>query len=52
VGSNKMQAVARTASASERETLWAELAEIYPPYNDYQKSAGDREIPVVVLEPR
>jgi len=52
VGSNKMQAVARTASASERETLWAELAEIYPPYNDYQKSAGNREIPVVVLEPR
>ena len=22
------------------------------PYHDYQKSAGDREIPVVVLEPK
>ena len=52
VGRNQMQAVARTASGAEREALWAELAEIYPPYNDYQKSAGDREIPVVVLEPR
>ena len=24
--------------------------EVYPPYNDYKVSAGDREIPVVVLE--
>ena len=52
VGTNKMQAVARTASGAERGALWAELAEIDQPYNDYQKSAGDRESPVVVLEPR
>ena len=36
---------------AEREDLWNQLAEIYPPYLDYQKYAGDREIPVVVLEP-
>lgn len=42
---------ARTAEGSEREDLWAQLAEVYPPYNDYQKHAGDRQIPVVVLEP-
>jgi len=28
------------------------MAEIYPPYDDYQKRAGARTIPVVVLEPR
>ena len=41
---------ARTAEADERGDLWRQLAEIYPPYNDYQLSAGEREIPVVVLE--
>ncbi len=51
VGRDKMDATARTATGLERDDLWAQLAEIYPPYNDYQKSAGDREIPVVVLEP-
>jgi len=52
VGARQMQAVARTAEGAERERLWAELAEIYPPYDDYQRYAGDRQIPVVVLEPR
>lgn len=47
-----VQATARTAEGAEREDLWNQLAEIYPPYNDYQKYAGDREIPVVVLEPK
>ena len=47
-----MDASARTASGTERDDLWAQLAEVYPPYNDYQKSAGDRQIPVVVLEPK
>jgi len=41
---------ARTAQGDERETLWQQLAEIYPPYNDYQ-AATTRKIPVVVLEP-
>lgn len=41
---------ARTAEGEERETLWQQLAEVYPPYNDYQ-AATTREIPVVVLEP-
>lgn len=41
---------ARTAEGDERESLWRQLAEIYPPYNDYQ-AATDRKIPVVVLEP-
>jgi deazaflavin-dependent oxidoreductase (nitroreductase family) len=40
---------ARTAEGDERESLWQQLAEIYPPYIDYQ-AATIREIPVVVLE--
>lgn len=42
---------ARTAAGAERADLWTQLASIYPPYDDYQKSAGAREIPVVVLTP-
>jgi F420H(2)-dependent quinone reductase len=46
------QAKARTASGEERAQLWAKLQKIYPPYDDYQRAAKGREIPVVVLEPR
>ncbi len=45
------KATARVAEGAEREDLWNQLAEVYPPYLDYQNYAGDREIPVVVLEP-
>lgn len=52
VGAKKVSARARIAEGEERARLWRQMAEIYPPYDDYQKSAGDREIPVVVLEAR
>jgi hypothetical protein len=39
------------AEGAEREKLWKQLAKIYPPYDDYQKNAKDRVIPVVVLDP-
>lgn len=42
---------ARIAEGEERSRLWAQAAALYPPYDDYQKRAGDRRIPVVVLEP-
>lgn len=51
VGAEQYRAVARDAEGAEREDLWQQLAEVYPPYNDYQSAAGDRQIPVVVLEP-
>jgi deazaflavin-dependent oxidoreductase (nitroreductase family) len=41
---------ARTAVGDEREQLWQQLVEIYPPYTDYQ-AATPRQIPVVVLDP-
>ena len=31
--------------------LWKQMAEIYPPYDEYQERAGERTIPVVVLDP-
>ena len=43
-------ATARTASPDDRDRLWKMMAEIYPPYDDYQdKAAATRQIPVVVL---
>ena len=51
VGTNKLQAQARTASGEERERLWQQAVDFFPPYADYKVKAGDREIPVVVLDP-
>ena len=43
---------ARDAAGEERKRLWALMADIFPPYDDYAKlAAGHREIPVVILEP-
>ena len=44
--------VARTASGPERDELWKAVNRTYAGYAAYQVRAGDREIPVVVLEPR
>jgi deazaflavin-dependent oxidoreductase (nitroreductase family) len=40
---------ASVAEGSERERLWALMAEVWPAYDDYQQKT-DRLIPVVVLE--
>lgn len=50
VGAEHFRARARTSAGEEREKLWRMMAEIYPPYDDYQVSAGERQIPVVVLD--
>ena len=50
VGAKPVTARARVAEGEERESLWKEMAEIYPPYNEYQERAA-RTIPVVVLDP-
>ena len=42
---------ARTADPAERARLWQRLVELYADYDSYQ-SWTEREIPVVVLEPR
>lgn len=51
VGPKPVRARARVAEGEERERLWRQMAGIYPPYDDYQERAGERTIPVVVLEP-
>jgi len=51
VGAKKLSARARVAVGKEREQLWKQMAELYPPYDDYQKNASNRTIPVVVLDP-
>ncbi len=51
IASEHVSARARVAAGDERERLWKQMTEIYPPYDDYQKNAGDRQIPVVVLDP-
>ena len=43
---------ARTAASAERPRLWELVNRTYAGYAAYQRRAGDREIPVVVLEPR
>lgn len=52
VGKQAYEVRARVAEGDERQSLWQQLAEVYPPYDDYQQYAGDRQIPVVVLEKR
>jgi deazaflavin-dependent oxidoreductase (nitroreductase family) len=42
---------ASTAVGEERERLWRHMTEVWPDYDEYQKST-DRQIPVVVIEPQ
>ena len=51
VATESHDAVARVAEGEERQRLWDMMVEYYAPYTDYQ-AATDREIPVVVLDPK
>ena len=51
VGPRRLKVRARTASAEEKPRLWSLMLREWPGYADYQRST-DREIPVVILEPR
>jgi deazaflavin-dependent oxidoreductase (nitroreductase family) len=42
---------AREAEGEERARLWREAVDYYAGYDTYQDRAGERRIPVVVLEP-
>lgn len=52
VVNDEFAATARETHGAERDRIWAQMAEMYPPYNDYAKAAGARTIPVIVLEPK
>jgi F420H(2)-dependent quinone reductase len=51
VGSERRAVRARVATSEERARLWPEVVELYSGYRDYQERT-DREIPLVILEPR
>jgi deazaflavin-dependent oxidoreductase (nitroreductase family) len=51
IGSELRPVRARVATATERKRLWPLATAVYSGFDTYQKRA-DREIPVVVLEPR
>jgi F420H(2)-dependent quinone reductase len=51
VGSEKLPVHARVAKPEERERLWKKAVAGYRGYEDY-KTRTEREIPLVVLEPR
>ena len=49
VGREQFPARARVATDKEREQLWEQMVQVFPPYREYQQKTK-REIPVVVLE--
>ncbi len=51
IGSEHRAVHARVAGPEERERLWPKAIAAYPGYKDYI-ARTDREIPLVVLEPR
>jgi deazaflavin-dependent oxidoreductase (nitroreductase family) len=44
--------VAREAKGRERDSLWVVVNDVYEGYDTYQGRAGERKIPIMVLEPR
>ncbi len=51
VGSRRRAVRARVAGTSERDRLWPKAVAVYGGYEGYQERT-DREIPLVILEPR
>ncbi len=52
VGTDTVPVRARVAEGDERATIWATQKSNVPTFAEYESSAGDREIPVVVLSRR
>lgn len=48
---DRFAATARTATPDEKTDLWKIMVATWPAYDEYQEKT-DRDIPVVVLEPR
>jgi deazaflavin-dependent oxidoreductase (nitroreductase family) len=51
IGSERRPVRARVATAEEHERLWPRAVAAYGDYERYQERT-DREIPLVILEPR
>jgi len=51
IGPERRAVLGRIATPGERERLWPKVVEAYAGYDVYQRRT-EREIPLVVLEPR
>ena len=49
VGTERVRVRAEEVEGDERDRLWRQMVELYPPYEDYQKKTK-RTIPVMVLK--
>ena len=49
VRADRFPARARPATAAEKPALWQRMAQLYPPYDEYQ-ARTTRAIPVVIIE--
>lgn len=52
IGRDVRRVHARVAEAAERDRLWRQFVALYPGSEAYQRNAGARQIPIIVLEPR
>jgi len=50
VGADSIDVVARVLEGDEREQVWSTQKANVPTFAEYEESAGDRVIPVVLLE--
>jgi deazaflavin-dependent oxidoreductase (nitroreductase family) len=50
IGTESYPVTARVASGEERERIWEAQKKAFSNFADYEKSAGGREIPVIVLD--
>jgi deazaflavin-dependent oxidoreductase (nitroreductase family) len=51
IGTETRDVVARVAGDEDRERIWTAQKQAYPNFAEYEKTAGGRTIPVVVLDP-
>lgn len=52
VGAERFTGVARTADPDERAALWPLMVAEFHMFDRYQVKAGDRQIPIAILEPK
>jgi deazaflavin-dependent oxidoreductase (nitroreductase family) len=52
LGDDRYDVTARVAEGEERRRIWDAQKQAFPNFAEYETTAGDREIPVVVLDKR
>lgn len=50
IGTEQYDVTARVAADDERERIWEAQKKAFPNFAEYETTAGDRKIPVVVLD--